>query len=102
MEKTRINYDATRQLGKNIQSEAANYQNIYVQQIYQSFKNNLQNCFQGDDATAAINQLDALRDDFDAMYEVISQYGKQIVKAANDYEQDMIAIKHTPPTGNRK
>lgn len=104
MEKTRINYEATRNLGENVQREAANYQNLYTQQIYGTFKNMLQNCFQGDDATTAINQLDALRNDFDAMYEVMMQYGKQLVKAANDYEADMQASKALAAklTGNRK
>ena len=104
MEKTRINYESTRQLGESIQREADSYQNIYAQQIYTTFKNSLQNCFQGDDATAAIEQLDALRDDFDAMKDVISQYGKQLVKAAQDYEEDMRASKIAASslTSNRK
>lgn len=104
MEKTKINYEATRELGNKIQTEANNYQNIYSQQLYTTFKNSLQNCFQGDDATAAIEQLDGLRDDFDAMKEVVTQYGKQLVKAAQDYEEDMRASKVAASvlTTNRK
>ena len=93
MEKTKINYEATRQLGDSIQKEASVYQDIYAQQIYSTFKNSIQNCYQGDDATTAIGQLDGLRNDFDAMRDVITEYGKQLVKAAQDYEEDMRASK---------
>lgn len=93
MEKTRISYEETRQLGEKLKTEAGNYQQIYSTDIYTNFKNALQNCFQGDDATTAIEQLDGLRDDFDAMKEVITQYGNQLIKAANDYEEDMRASK---------
>ncbi len=104
MEKTKINYEATRELGNKIQTEANNYQNIYSQQLYGTFKTSLQSCFQGDDATSAIEQLDGLRDDFDAMKEVITQYGKQLVKAADNYEADMLALKNAtiPLKANRK
>lgn len=104
MEKTRINYEATRQLGEKIKAEAGAYQEIYATQIYSTFKNSLQNCFQGDDATTAIEQLDGLRDDFDAMKEVITQYGNQLIKAAQDYEEDMRASKNAAAslTANRK
>ncbi len=104
MEKTRINYEATRQLGNDIQKEAGVYQNIYSEQIYTTFKNLLQNCFQGDDATTAIEQLDGLRNDFDAMKEVITQYGVQLVKAADNYEEDMRAskVEASALTANRK
>ena len=93
MEKTKISYEATRQLGENIKSEAGKYQDIYSTEIYSNFKSALQNCFQGDDATTAIEQLDGLRDDFDAMKEVITQYGNQLINAAKDYEEDMRASK---------
>ena len=93
MEKTKISYEATRQLGERLKTEANNYQEIYAAQIYTNFKNSLQNCFQGDDATTAIEQLDGLRDDFDAMKEVITQYGNQLIKAAHNYEEDMRASK---------
>ncbi len=104
MEKTRIDYEATRELGDSIQTEAGVYQDIYATQIYTTFKTSLQNCFQGDDATAAIEQLDGLRDDFDAMRDVITQYGKQLVSAACDYEEDMQASKIAAAalTANRK
>ena len=104
MEKTKISYEATRELGNKIQSEASTYQDIYAQQLYTTFKNSLQNCFQGDDATTAIEQLDGLRDVFDAMKEVITQYGKQLVKAADNYEADMLALKTAGGnlTANRK
>lgn len=104
MEKTKISYEATRDLGNKIQTEAATYQNIYSQQLYNTFKSSLQNCFQGDDAAIAIQQLDGLRDDFDAMKEVMTQYGKQLVKAADDYEADMLALKTAGGnlTANRK
>ena len=104
MEKTRISYEATRQLGDSIQKEATVYQDIYAQQIYTTSKNMLQNCFQGDDATTAMEQLDGLRNDFDAMRDVIMQYGKQLVKAAQDYEEDMSASKVAASnlTANRK
>ncbi len=104
MEKTRINYEATRQLGEDIKKEAAAYEAIYADQIYKTFKTSLQNCFQGDDATTAIEQLDGLRDDFEAMKEVITQYGNQLIKAANNYEEDMRASKLTASTltANRK
>lgn len=93
MEKTRISYEETRQLGEKLKNEATAYQQIYSTDIYTNFKNSIQNCFQGDDATTAIEQLDGLRDDFDAMKEVITQYGNQLIKAANDYEEDMRASK---------
>lgn len=93
MENTKINYEATRELGTKIQKEANNYQNIYSQQLYGTFKTALQKCFQGDDATTAMEQLDGLRDDFDAMTEVITQYGKHLVKSADNYEADMQALK---------
>lgn len=104
MEKTRISYEATRQLGERLKTEASSYQEIYATQIYTTFKNSLQNCFQGDDATTAIEQLDGLRDDFDAMTEVITQYGNQLIKAASDYEEDMRASKIAASnlTANRK
>lgn len=104
MENTKVNYAATRELGTKIQSEANNYQNIYTQQLYGTFKTSLQSCFQGDDATTAMEQLDGLRDDFEAMKEVITQYGKQLVKAADDYEADMLALKTRGAnlTANRK
>lgn len=93
MDETKINFEATEQLGDSVQKEAAIYQEIYAQQIYTSFKNSLQNSFQGDDATIAIEQLDSLRKDFDAMRDVIAQYGKQLVRAADGYEQDMLMLK---------
>lgn len=104
MQNTKINYEATRELGTKIQTEANNYQNIYAQQLYGTFKTALQNCFQGDDATSAMEQLDGLRDDFEAMKEVITQYGKQLVKSADNYEADMLALKASSVnlTANRK
>lgn len=104
MEKTKISYQATRDLGNQIQREANTYQSIYAQQLYTTFKNALQNCFQGDDATTAIQQLDGLRDDFDAVTEVVTQYGKQLVKAAENYETDMHAekAKAAQLTSNRR
>lgn len=93
MDETKINFEATKQLGDSVQKEAGIYQEIYAQQIYTSFKNALQNSFQGDDATIAIEQLDSLRKDFDAMRDVIAQYGKQLVRAADGYEQDMLMLK---------
>lgn len=104
MEKTRINYQETRDLGEQLKKEAAAYQEIYTSQIYTNFKNSIEACFQGDDATTAINQLDALRDDFDAMTNVITQYGNQLIKAAQGYEDDMRASKVAASalTANRK
>lgn len=104
MQNTKINYETTRDLGTKIQNEANNYQTIYTQQLYGTFKTALQSCFQGDDATSAMEQLDGLRDDFEAMKEVVTQYGKQLVKAANDYEADMLALKQQGAnlTSNRK
>lgn len=104
MQNTKINYEATRDLGNKIQNEANNYQNIYSQQLYGTFKTALQSCFQGDDATSAMEQLDGLRDDFDAMKEVITQYGKQLVKSADGYEADMLSLKSNSVnlTANRK
>ncbi len=104
MEKTRISYEATRDLGNRIQNEANEYQRIYSDEIYSTFKTKLQDCFQGDDATTAIGQLDGLRNDFDAMKSVIEQYGKQLVKAADSYEADMRALKTEASTltANRK
>lgn len=95
MEMTKINYENTRELGRQIQNEATAYEGIYSRQIYGTFRNKLQDCFQGDDATLAIERLDALRNDFEAMKEVITQYGKQLVKVAESYEQDMNALKTT-------
>ncbi len=93
MEKTRISYEDTRQLGNQLKNKANEYQQIYAQDIYSTFKTNLKECFQGDDADAAITQLDGLRDDFDAMTEVITEYGNKLIKAADNYEEDMIASK---------
>ncbi len=89
MEKARVNYQATRELGKQIKGEAEAYEQIYSTQIYTNFKEALQNAFQGDDATTAIERLDELKDDFVAMKKVIWEYGQQLVKAADNYEQDM-------------
>lgn len=104
MEKARVNYEATRELGKQIKGEAEAYEQIYSTQIYTNFKEALQNAFQGDDATKAIEQLDALRNDFDAMKQVIWEYGNQLEKAANNYEEDMraSALKASKLTVNRK
>ncbi len=104
MEKTKISYEETRNLGNNIQKEANEYQRIYSDEIYSAFKTKLQSCFQGDDAATAIEQLDGLRNDFDAMKNVIEQYGKQLVKAADNYETDMRALKTDASnlTANRK
>ena len=104
MEKTRINYEETKRLGEEIKTQANEYQQIYSNEIYSSFKTKLESCFQGDDATTAIEQLDGLRDDFDAMKEVITQYGNQLIEAAQNYEEDMIASKGGASmlTSNRK
>lgn len=104
MEKTKINYQETREVGKKIIGYAEGYEQIYSQDLYNSFRNNLNSCFKGDDATVAIGQLDALRDDFVAMKNVIWQYGNQLIKAADAYEEDMGASKHLAGslTGNRK
>lgn len=104
MEQTRINYQETRALGEQLKREASMYEQIYSSQIYTNFKNSLEACFQGDDATTAINQLNALRDDFDAMTNVITQYGDQLIKAAQSYEDDMRASKAIASnlTANRK
>lgn len=104
MEKTKVNYEETRAVGKKIMQYADGYGQIYSQQLYTTFKNSLENCFQGDDAKAAMAQLDALRDDFEAMKEVVWRYGKQLENAANGYEEDMgvSALKAGKLTGNRK
>lgn len=104
MENTRINYEATRELGRKIQNEASKYESIYSQEIYGSFKSSLQNCFQGDDADTAIAQLDGLRDDFEAMKNVVSEYGRRLIKAGDNYEEDMRASQQSASrlTANRK
>ena len=104
MGSTWIDYEKTRELGREIMKEAGEYESIYSQEIYGSFKTSLQNCFKGDDADTAISQLDGLRDDFDAMKTVISEYGKRLVKAGDDYEEDMRSQKAAAGrlTANRK
>ena len=93
MKKIILDYEALKQVGEDIKKQAQIYEEIYTQQIYTTFRNSLQNSFQGDDAKTAIEQLDGLRDDFDAMRYVITQYGNHLVKTALDYEEDMRALK---------
>ncbi len=104
MEQLRISYEDAREVGRKIMNEASKYEQIYSQEIYTNFKSKLQECFKGDDADTAIAQLDGLRDDFEAMKNVVNEYGMKILRAVDSYEADMEANKAAAAklTANRK
>lgn len=103
MAETRLNYANLRDFAKRIHELGVHYGDIYKDQLYDSFENKLKEAFQGDDATTAIGQLDALRDDFEAMEQTIEAYSKHLYRAADAYEETMGNLQKQAQnlTGNR-
>ena len=75
------------ELAGNIKKLASEYQGLYTNDLYGTFETQMKQAYQGDDADAAITQLDGFKDDFDAMYSVINEYGKHLENALEAYKQ---------------
>ncbi len=75
------------ELAATIKRLASEYQALYTNDLYGTFENTMKQGYQGDDADAAITQLEGFRDDFEAMYTVINEYGKHLENALEAYKQ---------------
>ena len=100
-ELTTLRYKELRDLADRIKKLAEQYKTIYEERLYGSFKRDLKNAFQGDDAETAMGQLDGLSDDFEAMYTTITKYGQHLSNAADAYENKMKALNREAQNLNR-
>lgn len=85
--KLQITAGKLEELANSVKKLASEYQALFVNELYGTFENKMKTAYQGDDADAAITQLEGFRDDFEAMYTVINEYGKHLENALETYKQ---------------
>lgn len=94
MAETVLDYAKLREFAKRIHDLGVSYNRIYNDRLYGSFEPKLKEAFQGDDADTAVRQLEALKDDFEAMESTIEAYSKHLYSAADAYEENKRKLEH--------